>query len=478
MKKRIRSFLCLTAAVISLCTGLLTGCGKPAEEEKEVVTTPLLRIGVLSDVHVSRSVWGDQQHERLEKALRFYKAKGVDGVIITGDLQENTDAATAMVNIEEVVDIWFDVFPDNKNDITGEHVEPLFIYGNHDIGLVDSQYWPERLGTYEDAWIKEIKGYQFVGVHYTKEFTDTAANLVSQAETLSEGKPFFFLQHQPIVDTVTGESEGLRGTGVPMFDVMKKMSNAVVLTGHTHIPITDERSIWQASKKKEAQFTAINCATINYGWLKSHSTMDINGDADDTQQGMYMIVNGNQVTLERYSFFNMKIDYTQDPPAVDITKATSLGADWEFDVTQKNDRPYAYETRYEEAFEPVFEEGAEIEVSSVGTTYANIFLPYATVGAPEGYSDIVQSYYVEAIDPETEEVVATAEVASEHHVDLSDSRLKKQAYLGIEGLEPGKTYILKAYARESYQKLSQPLTTEFTTLTEETVIDPDAVPEE
>ena len=159
MKKRAVSWFCLAVMLVSLCGGLLSGCdfkgGKNVPQN--VVTTPLLRIGILSDIHVSRSVWGDQQHERLEKALLFFKEKGVDGVLIAGDLQENTDFTVASENIEEVVDIWFNVFPDNTNDLTGEHVEPLFIYGNHDIGLVEAEYWPERLGEYEPAWIKEIK---------------------------------------------------------------------------------------------------------------------------------------------------------------------------------------------------------------------------------------------------------------------------------------------------------------------------------
>lgn len=467
--KKVISFLCAAATMLGLCSGL-TGCGEK-KTEKEVVTTPLLRIGILSDVHVSRSVWGEQQHERLEKALRFFKTKGVDGVMITGDLQENTDAATGMTNIEEFTDIWFDVFPDNKNDLTGERVEPLFIYGNHDIGLVDAQYWPERLGTYEDAWIKEIKGYQFVGVHYTKEYTDLAANLAAMAEEKSDGKPFFFAQHQPVVDTVFGAGDGLRGTGVPMFDVLKKYSNCVVFTGHTHNPITDERSIWQNNKKKGAQFTAVNCATTNYAGLDG---LTVNGDADATQQGMYMVVDGSNVTLERYSFADMKIDYTQDPPAVNVEAASSLGAHWKFDATQKKDRPYDYALRQEAAAQPVFAQDAVLEVSSVGTTYVNVFIPAATVSAPEGFSDLVQSYYMEAVDPESGEVVSTSEVATEHHVDLSPERLDKEIYMGMDGLQPETTYLLKVYARECYQKVSEPLTVEITTSAEETVIDPDA----
>ena len=465
MKKRTIALLCGITLMLSLCMGIFAGCNK---EPEPVVTTPLLRIGILSDIHVSQVTWGDQQHERFEKALLFFKNKGVDGVLIAGDLQENMDYDTAVTNIEEVVDIWFKVFPDNINDLTGERVEPMFIYGNHDKGLVDAEYWPERLGTFEEAWIKEIKGYQFVGAHYTKEWSDLAANYASRAEVLSEGKPFFFTQHQPIKGTLFGCNEGLLGTGAPMLDVLKKYENCVVFSGHTHIPITDERSIWQSNSKKAPQFTAVNCATINYGWLKGDvGSYNVTGDSDDTQQGMYMIVDGAQVTLERYSFANMEIQYNADGTnSVDMEKVASLGAPWIFDATQKKDRPYDYDDRQELASQPVFEEGAQLEVGSIGDTYVNLFIPPVTVTAPEGFSDIVQSYLVEAVDPETEEVVATAEVASEYHVDISPERLYRDMYIGIEGLEPGKTYIIKAYARECYQKLSEPLTVEITTLTE------------
>lgn len=466
MRKRIVSLACAAVTLLSLSMGLLTGCTKEgANVQQPVVTTPLLRIGILSDVHVSRSVWGDRQHERLEKALLFFKQKGVDGILIAGDLQENTDFTVASENIEEFTDIWFSVFPDNINDLTGERVEPLFIYGNHDVGLVEAQYWPERFGTYEPAWIKEIKGYQFVGAHYTEEWSETAANLVGKAEALSEDKPFFFIQHQPVKETLFGANEGLLGTGGALFDILKGIENCVVFSGHTHIPLTDERSIWQTDKKKGCRFTAINCATINYGWIKTNG-LDINGNADDTQQGMYMVVDGSNITIERYSFYNMKLQYGEEKNTVDISQADSLGAPWVFDATQRKNRPYDYETRQEEANQPVFPEGAVLEVASVGPTYANLFIPAASVTAPEGFSDLVQSYYVDAVDPETGEIVATSQVASEHHVDISEGRLGHNVYIGIDGLEPGKTYILNAYARECYQKASEPLSVEITTPTE------------
>lgn len=468
MKKRGISWILTAALSLSLTASLMTGCTRKGVEAvpQPVVTTPLLRIGILSDVHISSSVWGDQQHERLEKALLFYKQKGVDGILISGDLQENTDFTVASGNIEEFTDIWFSVFPNNINNLTGERVEPLFIYGNHDKGLVEAEYWPDRLGAFEEAWHKEIKGYHFVGAHYTREWSETAANLVGKAEALSEDKPFFFVQHQPMQGTLYNCNEGLQGTGGALVDLMKGFENCVVFSGHTHIPITDERSIWQTDKKKGCRFTAINCATTNYAYIKNDG-LDINGDADETQQGMYMVVDGSMITLERYSFANMKLQYNADGTnSVDISQVSSLGEPWVFDALQKKHRPYDYETRYQKAEQPVFPEDAVLDVGSVGPTYANVFIPAATVGAPEGFSDLVQSYYIEAIDPETGEVVSTSQVANEYHVDISPERLQKEVYIGIDGLEPGKTYILNAYARECYQKASEPLTVEITTTLE------------
>lgn len=466
MKMKGKVLLGAALMLMGIGVGVLAGCGQQPQEE-EVVTTDLLRIGVLSDVHVGfHSDYG--QSDRLEKALLFYKNKGVDGVIIAGDLQEHTGSSldVCVQWVEEFTDIWFRVFPDNTNDFTGEHVEPLFIYGNHDTSLVDAEYWPERLGEFEEAWIREVKGYQFVGAHYTKEGTDTAANLCNRADSLSKGKPFFFIQHQPIMETLYNANSGLLGTGAPMYDVLKRYENCVVFSGHTHIPITDERSIWQSNKKKNPQFTAVNCATINYGWLKGYGTLDINGNADDTQQGMYMTVDGSIVTLERYSFYDMELIYESDKTRVDMSLAESLGEPWVIDATQKKNRPYDYETRAENACKPVFPEGAELDVGSTGKTYVNVFIPAASVDAPEGFSDIIQSYYLEAVDVETGEVVATSEVASVHHVDLDDSRMKAEAYLGLDGLSPGKTYELRAYARESFQICSDPLIAQVTTPTE------------
>ena len=52
------------------------------QEDKAVVTTKELRIGILSDIHTNTNpVY--KPMDRFEKALRFFKEKGVDEVFVT-----------------------------------------------------------------------------------------------------------------------------------------------------------------------------------------------------------------------------------------------------------------------------------------------------------------------------------------------------------------------------------------------------------
>ena len=412
----------------------------------------MVRIGILSDVHLSKSVWGERQHERLKKAFLFYRAKGVDGIVISGDLQENLEINTSLKNIGEFWQIWESIFPDNRNPLTDEPVEPLFIYGNHDRILVEAGYWPEKYGKFTPAWHKEVKGYHFVGAHYTQEGEELTAQLVQQAQKAAGEKPFFYIQHLPVTGTLYDAGEGLLKAGVAILPVVEKMENCVVLTGHTHIPLTDERSVWQSDDPEKPRFTTLNCSSTNYAYIKMMG-LDINGCGDDMQHGMYMTLEDTVVNLERWSFYDMALA----ADAIDITQAVPLGEPWKFDVRQTENRPYVYETRLQQAYAPVFAADAVLDVGSVGSTYANLLIPPAKVASVPGFSDVIQSYYAQAEDAQTGEVVATSQVAAVYHVDATEKYLQDIVYMGIEGLEPGKTYNLKVYARECFQKRSKPL---------------------
>ena len=132
-----------------------------------------LRIGVISDIHV-RARTGQFGTEHLVKALTWFRDRGVDGVVIAGDMADDG----LVSQLQHVADAWNAVFP------KGSGVEKLFVYGNHDIeGLSYNSKlkpapediiatdraaaWEKAFGEpYEPIWSKSVKGYTFIGAHW------------------------------------------------------------------------------------------------------------------------------------------------------------------------------------------------------------------------------------------------------------------------------------------------------------------------
>ena len=457
MKKKTRRLFTLFLSLVMLLSlispavgTLVTAAEQPAAETSD------LRVGILSDVHLGYHFDKQVQTSRFQKALEAFKAMGVDAIIVAGDLQDVDGEGTLDEQkawMEEFAAVWFEVFPADSG------VEPVFIYGNHDVDLIAAKYWPQTLGSYTDAFVKEIKGYQFVGVNNGKEDIAAVDAYIAQAAELSENKPFFYIQHCPLYQSVaqsdyySAYNLSYRGAG---HQNLKNYSNAVAFHGHTHMPLTDERSIWQGEDWNEGKYTAINTATINYAGEYARvsetntAVLEVNGSeigSNQTQHGMYMTVTGSVVSIERYSFY-------EDTPV-------KIGSTWEFDACDENDRPYTYDGRYAAAATPVFADGAEITVDNVTEDGVTVSFPAASLST-DGNGDMIQSYLVEAVDPVTGKVVASNAVLTEYHIDNS-SRFGDSYTVSVSGLEQGRTYDVNVYAREFFQKKSAPLTVTVTT---------------
>ncbi len=457
MKQKIKRLFSLVLSAVMLLSLIVPAVSTPVKAEVQTAAeTPDLRVGILSDVHLGYYFDKEVQTPRFEKALIAFKNMGVDAIIVAGDLQDVDGEGTLEEQkawMEEFAATWFEVFPADSG------VEPVFIYGNHDVDLIAEKYWPESLGTYTDAFIKEVNGYQFVGVNNGKEDLAEVDEYITQAEALSEGKPFFYIQHCPLYQSVgysdyySAYSLSYRGAG---HQNLKSYSNAIAFHGHTHMPLTDERSIWQGEDWNEGKYTAINTATINYAGSYARvsetntAILEVNGSEiahTETQHGMYMKVTGSKVSIDRYSFY-------EDTPV-------KIGATWFFDACDENDRPYTYDGRFEAAVAPGFAADAEITVDAVTENSVTVTVPAASLST-DGKGDMIQSYLVEAVDPVTGIVAASNAILTEYHIDNS-SRFGDSYTVTVSGLEQGRTYNLNVYAREFFQKKSMPLTTTVTT---------------
>ena len=234
-----------------------------------------LVLGVVSDIHVDAAKgdfkkFGDTA--QFERTLRWFDAQGVDGVVVAGDMADN-----GMINqLECVGEAWFRVFPDGRSASDGRKVEQLFVYGNHDFegqgyDKFDFRYFEKKSfeaaqirrdpaaawkhvfhEEYAPIWLKEVKGYQFVGAHWhlgkdawsgipavEDWFRDHAAEI-------GRDKPFFFIQHCHPKDTVYGDEAWCPDKGYAT-RALSAFPNAIAFTGHSHTSLTDERSIWQGA---------------------------------------------------------------------------------------------------------------------------------------------------------------------------------------------------------------------------------------
>jgi len=345
-----------------------------------------LRVGVLSDVHVDgakKAVW-------FEKSLRYFDAEKVDAVLISGDLTVHSQFSEHRL----VADTWFKVFPDDRRS-DGTKIERLFITRNHDVDgwaygrfktveeARPASFFFHREELWKELWhedyrpvsIKTVKGYTFVlrnwlsilgreakGHPIAAGFKDEPNPLdgfLSTAE-IPSGKPVFFVQHEPVTDTVNA-TWLFRGRvwGKCSDDVAKpiysRYPNAIVLTGHSHLSLTDETSIWQGA------FTAVNCsAETGFAFTPPGRENGFCGrdfsrnppmgmppiDFKGVHQGMVMDVYDDRIAFKRIEFKKMH----------------SLGPDWIVPLGNGSVQPYRFDARFKKGLRPAFPKGAKVTV--------------------------------------------------------------------------------------------------------------------
>lgn len=300
---------------------------------------PDLRIGVLSDLHIS--IWPgmktDPKAEMFRHALEYFRERNVDGVLVCGDL---TDTGL-QDEFELMAGIWNSVFPDGRGK-DGHSVANLMHYGDHDAearfyrkdvlapryakaglplphslseGDLRKTLWEKCFG---EEWTpiqhKKVRGYDFFLSHFMRETPGTTPRL---RETLEKAnvdplRPFFFSQHRYVGGTYLADEEMWGGDSGRQGPVLERFSNVVSFCGHTHYMLTDDRIVWQEL------FTQINAGALkdapcgrqrengmDIPWYKNDYMRDTQMPCIDNGQGhggMVFNLYGNDVVLERRDF--------------------------------------------------------------------------------------------------------------------------------------------------------------------------------
>lgn len=221
-----------------------------------------LRIGVVSDVQ-AYPYDGDWGLFNLRKALKMLAARRIDVLLMAGDLGDVADAVPGCAEFwRKLVG---EAFPEWMPKV-------IVCDGNHD------RYRPARrddratFGDFCRAFAlpmdnprhEVVQGYDFFTLstedleNYGEAALAELDRQLAAAERRAPGKPLFVMTHYPPAETMigssTGGSAGLRA-------VLARHPAVISLSGHTHHPLEDERSIWQG------EFTAVTTATLSYGCM-------------------------------------------------------------------------------------------------------------------------------------------------------------------------------------------------------------------
>lgn len=388
-----------------------------------------LRFGVVSDVHISA---GGVQNGHcgdtaiLERAFKYFRDKGVDGVMIAGDMAD----WGLVEQLVAVGDAWRRVFPGDKG-AGGKHVEKLFVYGNHDTEgfrygyekrykMPHEMFEKDRLirtdpaGAWKKAFgedwapimMKEVNGYKFVlcnELQYPAS-GEHAGFLESHRAELAGTKPFFYTQHFHPRGTTSSPMTWGQDSGASTA-ALSKFPNAVAFSGHSHVSLADDRVIWQGS------FTSVGTASLRYlialggrentapfGAVDPGYQQMPRLNLTDCQHGELVTVYGDCITVERRDFAN----------------GLPVGPDWV--VPLAFDGSLAFEKRTRTAPVPQFAAGAKVAVTAApGQNRRKKVVDQVTVEFPNVLAG-VRAYdfevAVEAVDIDVEKVWMTKRVFS------------------------------------------------------------------
>ena len=309
----------------------------------ETGDSPDLRVGILSDTHVSYPI-GDSRvkpfdyrsADAFRNALFYFRDRKVDAVVIAGDMTNSGMVDELAVS----ANLWREVFPANRRP-DGGAVEPIVIYGNHEVlswitqtrqykgdqkrlkELLAKSIHRDPAGEYEKAFGRR---YEPIFARRVKKRLFTCVNwgfeglfpqwLDEHRDELAidAGCRFFHVQHPHPQETVYSDYYGVDYMLWAHVDqslvtkALAKHPRAVAFSGHSHIPLTDPLSIWRGSFTSVA--TGALCGTSA-------------PKCYEARRGEYRYAHGNHGLL-------MSV-WPNDEVVIerlDFRSVVSLGADW------------------------------------------------------------------------------------------------------------------------------------------------------
>lgn len=260
---------------------------------------PLLRVGITGDIQGYPFAYDWGMHN-LEKAFRLLAPKKPDVLIMDGDLSDCGDSA-AFPYYQAMVERFF---PDKRP-------VPAVCAGNHDYGRDNPSAHADLCRAVGQSPVNPghivVNGYDFIMVsdrvtgrdgsqHYTEEVLARLEEELKTAVARDPEKPVFVITHFPPSGTMAG-SHGAEGSE-DLRRLFNRYPSVFSISGHTHYPLEDERSIWQG------EFTAIQTSSLSYACMEERPFNSCNAIipfAREAVQCLYMEVFADRLEIHRYN---------------------------------------------------------------------------------------------------------------------------------------------------------------------------------
>jgi len=275
-------------------------------------------IGAVSDLHYMATGRDGQNRINTIKALNYYKSQNVDVIIFNADI---TDYGEELAYQELVEDIK-SVYPNEETRptmiFTGDNHEwyDVWTVNGHTPVQGETFYTlQERFNTQlsslrdglEDANSHYVVGgYHLIGVSsdgmnggyatYDEETLTWLEERLEEAKAADPTKPIFLALHQAPKDTVVS-SDKEHYDSAEMDALLEQYPQLVIITSHTHKPVSDEQSIFHGT------YTVLNTASLYTGAIGSTDN-SLMSDKYQFAQGLLIRANGNKVDVERCDFYN------------------------------------------------------------------------------------------------------------------------------------------------------------------------------
>ncbi len=386
----------------------------------------------MSDTHITGS--GDSA--RFNYAFRYIDKllpQGYDGLVIAGDMTSDGAGNSQMKYVQQILDGY-----------NPEGLQKYVVRGNHDpisaMETLSEELYP---ASYYHA---EMGGYHFLMCDSnnfdTNQQTWLSAELskVVNASGYRAGEPIFVVMHAPLSGTVLGSNQSFSSSAA-VYNILSKYPQVVVLSGHSHRDVLDDRSIFQKD------FTSVNLGSMQYieydsgrieGDIPAQTGL-VHEDGSQSQMNQAVIatVYSDRIAFDRYDF------------SVDKHLGT-----WEIALPlMKESFAYTASSRDKEA--PVFAESDAISLNMTSSSEVEFTYPQATDNA------FVYDYKIDLKQGNT--TVKSILTFSQFYA----AKMPATKTNAFAGLTPETQYTLEITARDSVGNASaRKLTMSFSTTAE------------